>query len=183
MSYIDLMKEKARSDKKTIVLPETNDKRTLIAAANILKEEIADIIMIGNEEKIMDGAGWLEVELDGVTIIDPEKSEKLDDYVNILYETRKNKGMTPEKAREILLNDYLTFGVVMVKANDADGMVAAWAEYMELGEPQEYGNINPLSENTPYFRKYTFSGMEKEDVVATVGYYEGINELYLKISK
>ena len=124
MSYIDLMKEKARSDKKTIVLPETNDKRTLIAAANILKEEIADIIMIGNEEKIMDGAGWLEVELDGVTIIDPEKSEKLDDYVNILYETRKNKGMTPEKAREILLNDYLTFGVVMVKANDADGMVA-----------------------------------------------------------
>ena len=124
MSYIDLMKEKARSDKKTIVLPETNDKRTLIAAASILKEEIADIIMIGNEEKIMDGAGWLEVELDGVTIIDPEKSEKLDGYVNILYETRKNKGMTPEKAREILLSDYLTFGVVMVKANDADGMVA-----------------------------------------------------------
>ena len=81
MSYIDLMKEKARSDKKTIVLPETNDKRTLIAAANILKEEIADIIMIGNEEKIMDGAGWLEVELDGVTIIDPEKTEKLEEYV------------------------------------------------------------------------------------------------------
>ena len=124
MSYIDLMKEKARSDKKTIVLPETNDKRTLIAAASIMKEEIADIIMIGNEEKIMDGAGWLEVELDGVTIIDPEKTDKLDGYVNILYETRKNKGMTPEKAREILLNDYLTFGVVMVKANDADGMVA-----------------------------------------------------------
>ncbi len=124
MSYIDLMKEKARSDKKTIVLPETNDKRTLIAAANILKEEIADIIMIGNEEKIMDGAGWLEVELDGVTIIDPEKTEKLEEYVTILYETRKNKGMTPEKAKEILLNDYLTFGVVMVKANDADGMVA-----------------------------------------------------------
>ena len=57
MSYIDLMKEKARSDKKTIVLPETNDKRTLIAAANILKEGIANIIMVGNEEKIMDGAG------------------------------------------------------------------------------------------------------------------------------
>ncbi len=51
MSYIDLMKEKARSDKKTIVLPETNDKRTLIAAANILKEEIADIIMIGRSEE------------------------------------------------------------------------------------------------------------------------------------
>ena len=48
----------------------------------------------------------------------------MDDYVNLLYETRKAKGMTPEKAREILLNDYLTFGIVMVKANDADGMVA-----------------------------------------------------------
>lgn len=91
MSYIDLMKEKARSDRKTIVLPETNDKRTLIAAANILKEKIADIIMVGNEEKIMDGAGWLEVELDGVTIIDPEKSEKLDQYTELLYETRKIK--------------------------------------------------------------------------------------------
>lgn len=68
-------------------------------------------------------------------------------------------------------------------AVDADGIAAAWAEYMELGEPREYENTNPLSENTPYFRKYIFSGMEKEDVVATVGYYEGINELYLKISK
>jgi phosphate acetyltransferase len=105
-------------------LPETNDKRTLIAAAHILKEGIADLIMVGNEEKIMDGAGWLEVELDGVKIIDPETTDKLDEYVNLLYETRKNKGMTPEKAREILLKDYLTFGVIMVKANDADGMVA-----------------------------------------------------------
>ena len=124
MSYIDVIKDKARMDKKTIVLPETTDKRTLIAAANIMQEGIADIIMIGNEEKIMDGATWLEIDLDGVTIINPHTSEKLDAYVDLLYETRKNKGMTPEKAREILLNDSLTFGVVMVKANDADGMVA-----------------------------------------------------------
>lgn len=78
---------------------------------------------------------------------------------------------------------YARTGIPSWEAVDADGMVAAWAAYMELGEPQEYENTNPLSENTPYFRKYTFSGMEKEDVVATVGYYEGINELYLKISK
>ena len=122
MSYIDLMKEKARADKKTIVLPETNDKRTLIAAANILKEGIADIIMVGNEEKIMDGAGWLEVELDGVTIIDPETTDKLDGYVNLLYETRKNKGMTPEEADK-LLNKYTYFGTMMVKSGDCDGMV------------------------------------------------------------
>lgn len=124
MAYIDLIKEKARADKKTIVLPETSDKRTLIAAAHIVKEEIADIIMIGNEEKIMDGAGWLEVDLDGVTVVNPDTYEKFDQYVNLLYETRKAKGMTLEKAAEILKTDYLTFGVIMVKANDADGMVA-----------------------------------------------------------
>lgn len=124
MSYIDIIKDKAKSDKKTIVLPETNDKRTLIAASQILQEGIANLILIGNEEKILDGAGWLEIELTGATIVDPETTDKLDEYVNILYETRKAKGMTPEKAREILLKDYLTFGVVMVKANDADGMVA-----------------------------------------------------------
>ena len=124
MSYIDVIKDKARMDRKTIVLPETTDKRTLIAASNIIKEGIADIIMIGNEEKIMDGAAWLEIELDGVKIINPETCDKLDEYVNLFYETRKNKGMTPEKAREILLTDNLTFGVIMVKANDADGMVA-----------------------------------------------------------
>ena len=124
MSYIDTIKEKAKSDKKTIVLPETNDKRTLIAAAHILEEGIANLIMIGNEEKIMDGARWLEVELKGVTIIDPENCPKFKEYADLLYELRKAKGMTPEKAVEILKKDYLTFGVIMVKANDADGMVA-----------------------------------------------------------
>ena len=107
MSYIDKIKDRAKLDKKTIVLPESKDKRTLLA-----------------EEKITDGAGWLEVDLTGITIINPDITPKLDEYVNLLYETRKAKGMTPEKAREILLNDYLTFGIVMVKAGDADGMVA-----------------------------------------------------------
>lgn len=124
MAYIDKIKERARQDKKTIVLPETNDKRTLIAASHIIEENIADVIMVGNEEKIFDGAGWLEVDLTGVKVIDPNKCEKLDEYVELLYETRKSKGMTMEKARELLLTDYLTFGVIMVKANDADGMVA-----------------------------------------------------------
>lgn len=124
MSYIDRIKERARQDRKTIVLPESNDKRTLLAAAKVMEEGIANIIMIGSEEKIMDGAGWLEVDLSGITVINPKTTPKLDAYVELLYETRKAKGMTPEKAREILINDYLTFGIVMVKANDADGMVA-----------------------------------------------------------
>lgn len=124
MAYIDRIKERARQDKKTIILPESTDKRTLIAAAQILQEGIADIIMIGNEEKIHDGAGWLEVDLTGLQVVNPATSDKLDEYVELLYETRKAKGMTMDKAREILLSDYLTFGIIMVKANDADGMVA-----------------------------------------------------------
>ncbi len=124
MAYIDIIKEKARMNKKTIVMPETNDKRTLIAAAHIIEEGIANVIMVGKEEKIMDGAGWLEVNLKGVTVIDPATTDKLEEYTTLLYETRKTKGMTMDAAREILKKDYLTFGVVMVKANDADGMVA-----------------------------------------------------------
>ncbi len=124
MAYIDQIKERAKIDKKTIVLPESTDKRTLLAAAKIIEEGIANIIMVGNEEKIRDGAGWLDIDLDDVKVINPETTPKLDEYVNLLYETRKAKGMTPEKARETLLKDWLTFGIMMVKANDADGMVA-----------------------------------------------------------
>ncbi len=124
MSYIDNIKEKAKADRKTIVLPETTDKRTLIAASHILKEGIADIIMLGDAEKINDGANWLEIELDGVKIVNPQYCEKFEEYTQLLYDIRKNKGMTLEHAREVLLSDPLTFGVIMVKANDADGMVA-----------------------------------------------------------
>ncbi|MBP9996110.1 MAG: phosphate acetyltransferase [Lachnospiraceae bacterium] len=123
-AYIEKIKEKARSDKKTVVLPETNDKRTLIAASHIVQEDIADIILVGNKEKILDGAGWLDIDLSDVTIVDPTEPKRLEKYTNLLYETRKNKGMTVEKAKETLLKDSLTYGVMMVKANDADGMVS-----------------------------------------------------------
>ena len=66
---------------------------------------------------------------------------------------------------------------------DADGMIAAWAEYMGIGTPEEYEGTNPLSETTPYFKKYSFSGMEGDSTIVTIGFYEGINELYLKISR
>ncbi|MCR5477151.1 MAG: phosphate acetyltransferase [Lachnospiraceae bacterium] len=124
MAYIDQIKERAKVSKKTIVLPESTDKRTLIAAAKIMEEEIADLIMIGNPEKIHDGASWLEVDLDNLNIIDPEATPKMEEYVELLYETRKHKGMTVETAREILHRDWLTFGIMMVKNDDADGMVA-----------------------------------------------------------
>jgi len=78
---------------------------------------------------------------------------------------------------------YVRTGIKNWEDVDADGMIRAWAEYMELGEPQEYANTNPLSEMTPYFKKYSFEGMEESNTVVTIGFYEGINELYLKISK
>lgn len=66
---------------------------------------------------------------------------------------------------------------------DPDTMIQIWAEYMELGEPEEYQNTNPLSETTPFFKKYIFAGMEEGNTVVTIGFYEGINELFLKISR
>ncbi|MFT3983674.1 MAG: phosphate acetyltransferase [Lachnospiraceae bacterium] len=124
MSFIDSIKDRAKQDLKTIVMPETDDRRTLIAAAKVIEENLANIVMIGKEDKIMEGARWLELDLSKITVIDPENAEKLERYTNKLYELRKSKGMTPEKARERLLTDYLMFGVMMVKMQDADGMVA-----------------------------------------------------------
>ena len=124
MKFIDEIKARAKQDVKTIVLQESRDKRTLIAAAQVLKEGTAKIVMVGDEEKIRDGAHWLDVELDGISVVNPETSPKLDEYVNLLYELRKKKGMTLESAREQLLNNYIMFGVMMVKCKDADGMVA-----------------------------------------------------------
>jgi len=69
------------------------------------------------------------------------------------------------------------------KEIDPDKMIQSWSEYMGLGEPQEYESANPLSETTPFFKKYVFAGMEEGSTVVTIGFYEGINELYLKISR
>lgn len=66
---------------------------------------------------------------------------------------------------------------------DPDEIIRIWSEYMELGEPEEYAATNPLSESTPYFKKYSFPGMEEGNTIVTVGFYEGINELFLKISR
>ncbi len=124
MAFIDGIKAKAKADKKTIILPESKDRRTLIAASHILEEGLADLIMIGNEEKIMDGAGWLEIDLTGLQIVDPFNCDKIDEYANIYYELRKKKGVTQIQAKEIIQEDFIAFGCVMVKAGDADGLVS-----------------------------------------------------------
>ena len=65
----------------------------------------------------------------------------------------------------------------------ADDIVKAWADYMGLETPKEFENTNPLSETTPYFKKYSFAGTEENNTIVTIGFYEGINELFLKISR
>lgn len=122
MGFIDDIKTKAKQNKKTIVLPETWDRRTLEAANTVLSEGIADVVLIGNEDEIKKQADGLD--LSKASFIDPVNTDKLDSYVDLFVELRKNKGMTPEKARELLTTKPLYFGVAMVKAGDADGMVA-----------------------------------------------------------
>ncbi|SEF67242.1 phosphate acetyltransferase [Caloramator fervidus] len=123
MSLMEKIKAKAKANKKTIVLPEGSEIRTLKAAEIITKEGIADLILLGDEEKIADVASKEGVSLEGIRIINPLKSDKLEFYANQLYEIRKNKGMTPEKALETV-KDEMYFGTMMVKMKDADGMVS-----------------------------------------------------------
>ena len=124
MGFIDSIKQRAKADKKTIVLPETADMRTLQAAHKILDEDIANIILIGDKTDIVKRAKEKELDLNKARFVDPYDCPKLNDYVALLVELRKKKGLTPEEAKELLLTNLLYFGCIMVKAGDADGMVA-----------------------------------------------------------
>ena len=122
MGFIDVIKDRARADKKVIVLPESEDRRTYEAAAQIMKEGIADIVIVGTEEQVAEvGAG---LDLTGVKVVDPAKDPKAPEYIDKLVELRSKKGMTKEQATDILMNQYLYYGVMMVKMGDADGMVS-----------------------------------------------------------
>ena len=124
MGIIDTLKERTKANVKTIVLPETEDKRTLAATEKILKEGIAKVILVGNEEAVKKSAAEDGYDISGAQIVDPATSEKTQGYIDKLVELRQKKGMTPEQAKDILLNQYLYYGVMMVKMGDADGMVS-----------------------------------------------------------
>ncbi len=126
MSDIELLnqiRDKARSRKKTIVLPESHDERVIKAAEILSAEEIAKVILLGEEDKVRTTASELGLELKGVRIIDHQKSEKLSDFSNLYFNLRKHKGVTIEQARETMKRD-LFFGAMMVRENMADGFVA-----------------------------------------------------------
>ena len=122
MAFIDDIKARAKSDKKTIILPESMDRRTFEAAAEILSEDIADLIIIGKPEEIETNSKGLDVSK--ATIINPFTYEKTQQYIDGFYELRKAKGMTPEQARESLLGDYMYYACMMVKMGDGDGIVS-----------------------------------------------------------
>lgn len=118
-SFLQTMIERAKTNKQTIVLPEGSDVRTLQAAEKIIEQDIANLIILGNVDEIK-ASGY---QLEGAEIVDPASSELREELAELLYETRKAKGMTPEQAAELITN-VLYFGVMMVKTGRADGMVA-----------------------------------------------------------
>lgn len=121
-SFIEKIKERAKQDKKTIVLPESMDRRTFEAAAQVLKEDIANLIIIGTEEEIAKNSEGLDISK--AKIINPFTYEKTEDYLNLFVELRKNKGLTYEDAKKTALGDYMYYACLMVKAGDADGVVS-----------------------------------------------------------
>ena len=122
MGFIDVIKQRAKADKKTIILPESMDRRTFEAAEKILAEGVANLIIIGTPEQVEENSKGLDIS--GATIINPYTYEKTQEYIDLFVELRKNKGMTEEKAREIVLNDYAYYGCLMIKSGDADGLVS-----------------------------------------------------------
>ena len=113
MSFIETIKERARKNLKKIILPETMDERVIDAAIKVRDEKIAQIVLIGKPIK--------DVDLTGIEVINPEMTDNL---VKELYELRKDKGMTLEKAKELLLTDYMYYACMLVKLGYADGVVS-----------------------------------------------------------
>ena len=126
MSFIEQIKERAKTEIKTIVLPEATDPRILEAAQIVKNEGYVKVILIGNEEKVKKIANDKKINIEGTNIIDPSKSEKKGLYAKELYELRKAKGMTEEQAQQLVL-DPVYFGMMMVKLNEADGLVSGAA--------------------------------------------------------
>ena len=126
MNFIDTIKERAKTDIKTIVLPETEDVRVLKAAEMVIKEGFANIILVGNEETTKKLANENNINIEGITIVNPVTSDKYEEYSNKFFELRQKKGVSIEKARETMLNN-VYFGMMMVKCGDADGLVSGAA--------------------------------------------------------
>jgi len=119
MGFIENIKERAKLDKKTIILPESMDSRIIEAASKIIEEDLCNLIIIGDKDSIDK-----RFDVEEAMFIDPKTYYFTDELANKLYELRKEKGMTLEKAHELLLNDYMYFACMLVKTGRADGIVS-----------------------------------------------------------
>ncbi len=128
MRFIETIKKRAKENIKTIILPEAEDKRVLEAASKVTNEGFAKIILLGDEVQIAEDSKKYNIDLSGVTIINPLKSEKKNEYTERLYELRKHKGLTIGQAEE-LLKQPIYFGMMMLKDENsrADGLVSGAA--------------------------------------------------------
>lgn len=122
MAFIDTIYEQAKADRKTIVLPESMDKRTYAAAEKILKEGIADLIIIGTPEEISANSEGYDIA--GARIVNPFDDPNKQKYIDKFVELRGKKGVTPEIARETMEKDYMYYACLMCKCGDADGAVS-----------------------------------------------------------
>ena len=122
MGFIDNIKKRAKDNIKTIVLPESMDRRVMEAASIVMKEDIAKIIIIGTEEDLVESSKGLD--LNGAVIVDPNNNDLTTTLIDNLVELRKNKGMTREEAENLILNDYMYYACMLVKMGLADGVVS-----------------------------------------------------------
>lgn len=123
ITLLEKIREKAKQLKKHIVLPDALDERTLKAGRIIVDEKIANVTLIGDDEKIYSLAEKINVDLSGIRVVNPLKSEKMSDFAHIFYNLRKHKGISFEEAKETMKNP-LFFGAMMVREGLADGSVA-----------------------------------------------------------
>ena len=126
MTFLDNMIKRAKEQRKTIVLPEATDIRTLKAVDLILKQDFCNVVLIGNKEEVSKIANENNFDILKSQIIEPSISEYYNEFVEAFYELRKHKGMTMEKAEE-LMRDPVFFGMMMVKKEKADGLVSGAA--------------------------------------------------------
>jgi phosphate acetyltransferase len=125
MHLVEQLKEKARKQLQTVVLPEGYDDRMVQAAGLIVKERLAKVVLLGNPATLSAKANELGASLEGVELLEPKSAPKLDIYIDELVELRKKKGLSREEARQLLIaEDNLYFGAMMVRKGDAGGAVA-----------------------------------------------------------
>ena len=126
MAFLEDIIKRAKEQRKTIVLPDATDIRTLKAVDLISKQDFCNVVLIGNKEEVLKMANENSFEVSKAEIIEPSTSENYTEFVEAFYELRKHKGMTMEKAEE-LIKDPVFFGMMMVKKEKADGLVSGSA--------------------------------------------------------